>query len=343
MTSLPRLTIPHQTTLQVLSEIDTMPVFRATHKIWSAGLGLRDYLSYNESQQKSIWGKKNLSLVGIKDNNGEVVTNCKLYQLNLHGRGKEYRFYGIGAVYTRAQNRHQGLASDMLEELVEQALAEDIDGLLLFSDIGADFYNSHGFYPLGAASFTLHLPGNLEVHQQPIYQVELLKDSDIDFLQRHYQQWLSRQPFGVIRDQFYWHYKINKEAYLSSHSRLSWPALICLTVPGKGYAILEKGGATLRLLEIGAIEQESLWHCILDYAIKSHLRQLRGWEGVLAELAPGFALDRYLQERYIKSQNALKLEFSERAWGAPMLLPLNPIVEDWLDNNPCPLLELDHL
>ena len=55
------------------------------------------------------------------------------------------------------------------------------------------------------------------------------------------------------------------------------------------------------------------------------------------------ALDRYLQERYIKSQNALKLEFSERAWGAPMLLPLNPILEDWLDNNPCPLLELDHL
>lgn len=343
MTSLPRLTIPHQTTLLTLSEIDTMPVFRATHKIWSAGLGLMDYLSYNESQQKSIWGKKNLSLVGIKNRSGEVVTSCKLYQLKMHRRGKEYRFYGIGAVYTRAQNRHQGLASDLIEELVERALVQDIDGLLLFSDIGADFYNSHGFYPSGAASFTLHLPSDLEVHLEPSYQVELLKNSDIDFLERHYQQWLARRPFGVIRDQFYWHYKINKEAYLASNSRLSWPSLICLIVPGKGYAILEKGGATLRLLEIGATEQESLWHCILDYAKKSQVRQLRGWEGVLAELDPGFALDRYLKERFIKSQSALKLEFSERTWGAPMILPLNPTVDGWLDNNPCPLLELDHL
>ncbi len=343
MTSLPRLTIPHQTTLRILSETDTMPVFRATHKIWSAGLCLRDYLSYNESQQKSIWGKRNLSLTGIKDKSGAVVTSCKLYQLNLLGRGKEYRFYGLGAVYTRVQNRHQGLASDLIEELVEQALVQDIDGLLLYSDIGADFYNSHGFYPCSAASFTLYLPGDLAVHQSPSYETSPLKDSDIDFLQRHYQQWLARQPFGVLRDQYYWRYKINKEAYLSSHSRLSWPTLLCLKVPDKGYAILEKGGATLRLLEIGAIDQQTLWHCILDFAIKAQVKRLRGWEGVLAELAPSFALDRYLKERFIKSKSALKLEFSERAWGAPMILPLNPMVEEWLDNNPCPLLELDHL
>lgn len=343
MTSLPRLTIPYQMALETLSEVDTMPVFRATHKIWSAGLGLADYLAYNESQQKSIWGKKNLSLIGIKNKRGEVVTSCKLYQLSMQARGKQYRFYGIGAVYTKVQERGQGLASDLLEELVEQALKQSIDGLLLFSDIGADFYSSHGFYPCGTASFDLNMPGNLSVKNSPDYQTTLLRDSDIQFLQCHYQQWLARQPFGVNRDSFYWQYKINKEAYLADHSRLSWPALLCLTVPGAGYAILEKGGATLRLLEIAAINQEPLWHSILDFAVNSRVKRLRGWEGVLSQLAPSFALDRYLNQFFIKTSSPLKLEFSERIWGCPMILPLNNIVEDWLDNNPCPILELDHL
>lgn len=343
MTSLPRLTIPYQMALDTLSEIDTMPVFRATHKIWSAGLGLADYLAYNESQQKSIWGKKNLSLIGIKNKSGEVVTSCKLYQLKMQARGRYYRFYGIGAVYTRVQERGQGLASDLLEELVEHALKQDIDGLLLFSDIGEDFYSSHGFYPCGTASFNLSLPGDISVKDKPDYQINLLRNSDIQLLERHYQQWLARQPYGVCRDRFYWQYKINKEAYLADHSKLSWPALTCLTVPGAGYAILEKGGATLRVLEIAAINQDPLWHSILDYAIDTRVRRLRGWEGVLSHLAPSFALDRYLSQGFIQTGSPLKLEFSERIWGCPMIMPLNNMVEDWLDNNPCPILELDHL
>lgn len=327
---------------------DYLPLLKETHKIWSAGLTFAHYVDYNASQRVSAWGRRHLSLLCLYDteNEKEILSSLKLYKLTLKSRGQDFFIYGIGAMYTPQTRRQKGYGQALLLEVIKKAEEENVDGLLLFSDIGEEFYEQVGFELIGGASFTLQLPrfGGEDLEACP--PLKALEESDVPFVERHYKRWLHKRPYAVERAENYWRYKISKEKYLQANSKLSWPGLSLLKLVD-GYAILEKAGATLRILELihgsGQCALEKAWSEIFAYCASQRIRRLTGWEGVLFDLAPAYRLDKLAAALCKRPLQDFHLYFEDRGWGAPMLLPLNEKLESWCEIAPCPILELDHL
>lgn len=344
--------------LTTLSFPLVLKILKETHRIWSGGLTYYASLDYLERQASSAWGRRNLRMRALQIPGATrlaegIVSSCKTYNLTLRarslaGRPRHLNFLGLGAIYTPEVHRGRGYARRLLELLQEEARAQGKDGLLLFSDIGSDFYGSCGFLEMSAATFTLEINGSFQV-EAGAYQVVSLSDFPAGTLARHYSRWLARERLAVERDETYFSYKIMKEGYLHSHSQLSWPGLLVMTGADlKGYAILEAGGATVRILEIIAEEPRQFFKAILHFTLSRKARRIRGWESVLADLAPGFDLKRCLLGSLQSNGRGIKdFYFEERSWGCPMILPLNPSLEaelsHWCNFSPCPILEFDHL
>lgn len=345
--------------LSSLSFPEVLKILKETHRIWSGGLTYYRYLDYLQRQTASAWGRRHLKMRALllpattKDEAVRIGSSCKTYNLTLRARDRSGKachlnFVGLGAIYTPEACRGRSYARALIELLEEEATAQGKDGLLLFSDIGSDFYSSCGFQEMSAATFTLELnpKGSVDAGD---YQVVSLSDYPSAALLRHYSRWLARERLGVERSAAYFDYKIMKESYLHRHSKLSWPELLVLTAPElNGYAILESGGATVRVLEIIAQEPEHFFKPILHFALSRKARRIRGWESVLSALAPGFDLRRYLLSSVDSNRKILTaFYFEERTWGCPMILPLKPGLQaefsDWCNFSPCPILELDHL
>lgn len=326
---------------------DYLPLLRETHKIWSAGLSFAHYVEYNARQRVSAWGRRHLSLICLyqdKDQS-EILSSLKLYRLNMKCRGRDYLVFGIGAMYTPQSRREKGYGQTLLRAVIDKARNEKVAGLLLFSDIGEEFYEQVGFQLIGGASFSLDLPRFAAENRVVCRKIKPLEEVDIAFIERHYTRWLASRPYAVERSENYWRYKIAKEKYLQENSRLSWPELTLLELEN-GYAILEKAGATLRILELvysppGTTEQA--WAEIFSYCSAERIRRIKGWEGVLLDLAPAYRLDKLAANLYRRPLQDFQLYFEERGWGSPMFLSLSEELESWCEITPCPMLELDHL
>ncbi|HIA52009.1 MAG TPA: GNAT family N-acetyltransferase [Candidatus Melainabacteria bacterium] len=349
-----------------------LPVFRETFKIWSPGLSRRDYLEYQHKQANHPWARRNLRHLTLS-RKGRIVSSLKLSSIDLQTRGHLYKLGGIGAVYTQLECRSMGYASQLVQETIELAKSEKYQGLILFSDIDCDFYARFGFTEIGSADLLIHIPfikgspefpknidcgddGTIsltledkcfELHQERLFPEHL------EFATRHYRQWLRRQPYGIVRDRSYFSYKLMRETFLHSHSRLAWPALnitkaSCNGIVG-GYAITESAGGVLRILEIAAPKdfREAIWASLLVRALQEKLMRIRAWEGLARDFAPSFNLKQLIKktglDEVLPSGYRGQLNYYNRSWGKGMLLPFDDNLADLHMTAPCPLVELDHL
>ena len=183
-----------------------------------------------------------------------------------------------------------------------------------------------------------------------------LDQATITFVQAHhvstivgiYNKWQRSQPFAFQRSALYMDYKLERERFLAAHSYLSWPSLeITFAFENgthTGYALTERGGNNLRILELVGSESArlQLWSKLFDEARRNGIYRVRGWESVAADLFPGFHLHQIVTPQDVAA-NFGPVHYTEREWGTPMLLPFDEGLEDWLRFFPCPLLELDHL
>lgn len=324
--------------IEVAEWQDIISVLRETYNIWSPGLDRSQYYFYISRQLNHPWGRGNYRFLVLRSA-GTIVAGCKLYTMELRSRGTGYKFGGVAAVYTLEAHRGLGHATKLIEQVIELARREGFDGLYLFSDIGAGFYERLGFTLAGNREFWIELPdtatddrltkefGGVDSLQAFEKLASPVRLSHISFLDRHYRRWLAGQPFAVGRPEAYWSYKISRELFLHEHSRWHWPTLELLSAArDDGYALFEHGSGTLRILEvIGSLEtRRSLWRQLLGLALFGKFHRMRGWESVAPPLTG-------------------RLSLSERSWGWPMILPFTGNAETWCDYSPCPLLELDHL
>jgi predicted acetyltransferase len=343
---------------------DVLQVLHETYRIWSPGLTKAAYHQYIWGQMTHSWSKNHYRYLVYK-RNGSIAASCKTYELVMTARGREYRVLGIGSVYSRLQFRGTGAATAMLEELIESCTNQQYDGMLLYSEIGPEFYERLGFEELGAADFSIFKAGpkhhgslNEAVSTEPdtarpsgtattIQPVPLQYDH-IAWLARHHARWLRAEPYGCMRSELYWHYKLTKEKFLQKHSKLCWPTLQVIALPGdnddSGYMIVETGGTTLRLLEVVGSENArlKLWRNLLQLSTESNYSRVRGWESGVKVLAPRFSLTSVLPDQSTHDQYFAPVEYSERDWGRAMVLPINQELENWHNELICPLLELDH-
>lgn len=329
---------------------DTLKILRETHSIWSAGLSASDYYRYHDLQRNNPWGQRHIKVLAVTAGDGDIAASCRVYSIEMASRGRHYQFIGIGAMYARKAYRGQGYAGKLLDELNDRAQKDGTAGLILFSDIGAAFYEQFGFQELSSVDFSLELK-NLPPLAEISYRSEDLGLHHIDLLERYRQRWQARRPFALVRDPLLWNYKISKEKYLHSFSAAGWPGLQILTVEG-AYCIYEVGGRSLRILELVAAagEEEKIWQAVFCHGAKLGVRRIRGWEGNLMELAPAFNLPGLLAEGVDRVRNGPelagptgKMQYLERNWGRIMIHFIDPSIEHWAWQFPCPLTELDHL
>lgn len=311
------------TTLQLeqANNQDVLKILRETRSIWSGGLSFDRYIQSVQHQLTHPWGKKNLRYLLLKSDDS-IVASLKFYSICISSKGRDFKLAGLGAIYTMAEHRKKGFASKLVELVIDFARKENMDGLLLYSDIDPDFYAQLGFVELGSYNFEIspNINAAFDAH------ITALTEEHIPSLSLSYNRFLARRQFGSQRSDLYWRYKIAREKFFNKFSAEEWPGVKLLTLDNpsagfKSYALIENSSKTLRVMELVGDEAQ-IWPQIVAYASKNALMKIRGFEGAISAETGG--------------------NLVSRDWAAPMLLPLHRKVENWLGAQPCPLLELDH-
>lgn len=139
-------------------------IINASYPIWNEGLSLDDYRRWNDLQTRTAWGKEHIWRVALVEG-GEYLASAKWYDLECEFKGSRFqgstfegsnvRVLGIGAVFTPGHQRGHGHARKLIELMMEQAAREGYHVALLFSEIGAPYYEQMGFTVIPRETVTL--------------------------------------------------------------------------------------------------------------------------------------------------------------------------------------------
>jgi GNAT superfamily N-acetyltransferase len=326
--------------LQLADAADIQTVMGQHYSMWGVGLPKDLYYDLNAWQFHHPWGRRNYRYFVVRKDN-KIVSSCKLYTLDFQAHSHSYKVAGIGAVFTPETARGHGYASQMLELVVKRCKQEDYDAVLLFSDIDPGFYENVGFELMPDDDFHIWVntpqlesyimsgAGFVEDIQAHDSDIAPLSDEMIPGLARHYRRYLQRQPYGIVRSESYFDFKVRRMLYRVGKVQ-DWPApeVLSLNLDGNdgGYAIFEHSGKIIRVLEVVGNEEtrDALWRNILRNALLRRVHLVRGWEAA----APSFR------------RNVLWTQRDD--WSRPMLYPINDACDSWVDEDGCPLLEFDH-
>jgi GNAT superfamily N-acetyltransferase len=115
-----------------------------TYPIWGEGLSRDAYEKWNRAQTETVWGRSHLRRVALMDD-GRVLSSAKRYDLDAWAGARRIQVIGIGAVFTPPACRGQGHAAALIDALLEDAAGRGCAMALLFSEIGAGYYERLGF------------------------------------------------------------------------------------------------------------------------------------------------------------------------------------------------------
>ena len=91
----------------------------------------------------------------VYKSSGVLRSSCKLYTFEYSHQGRTYRLAGLGAVYTQLDSRGIGYASELINEVLDLCEEENFDVVVLYSEIGTDFYADFGFEEFGCVDFQI--------------------------------------------------------------------------------------------------------------------------------------------------------------------------------------------
>jgi len=119
-------------------------ILDGTYPVWNEGLTREAYGRWNRAQMETVWGRAHLRRLAWIDG-GTVLSSAKRYDFDALIDGHPAAVVGIGAVFTPAERRGRGHAATLLDAICDDAIARGCTHALLFSEIGAPFYERHGF------------------------------------------------------------------------------------------------------------------------------------------------------------------------------------------------------
>ena len=120
-------------------------IIDATYPIWNEGLTREGYARWNAAQLKTAWGKDHLLRFALIDDKGRWVATAKRYLWPIRLDGAEGMMCGLGAVFTRPDERGRGYGALIVNQLIERAREEGATVAGLFSEIGERYYERLGF------------------------------------------------------------------------------------------------------------------------------------------------------------------------------------------------------
>ncbi len=129
-------------------------ILESTYPIWNEGLSSESYARWNLVQSRTPWGAAHLKRVALVD--GDTIhASAKWYDLEARLDGQTLRVLGIGAVFTPESERGRGRAPELIRRMLADAEREGYHAAVLFSEIGAPYYERLGFTVIPRDTVTL--------------------------------------------------------------------------------------------------------------------------------------------------------------------------------------------
>jgi GNAT superfamily N-acetyltransferase len=179
-----------------------------THPLWNDGLSREEYGRYNRAQLNTEWGRHHLSRMALVSGDDDLLSTAKRYDLQLSVDGRTVRTVGIGAVFTPQRHRGRGHARRLIEAIVGEAKADGAALALLFSEIGAAYYQRLGFraVPLREVDIAVtRRPG------APAMLVRSGDDRDLAHIAAIHEEMSAAYRFALAYDRSWLQYAISKK------------------------------------------------------------------------------------------------------------------------------------
>jgi GNAT superfamily N-acetyltransferase len=186
-------------------------ILQETHSLWNDGLEPAAYARYWDAQLRTPWGSVHLDRVALVEKDA-VICSAKRYDLSARIEGRIRRVLGIGAVFTSPPHRRRGAAAELLEAMLECAVAEGYEYALLFSEIDPAFYERLDFVPVPV------LESRVEVSLKggaPAMLVRAGTDKDIPSMAEMSAKRSEAARFALDRSEDWIRYGISKRRLLS--------------------------------------------------------------------------------------------------------------------------------
>jgi predicted GNAT family N-acyltransferase len=133
-------------------------ILDGTFEIWHEGLSRSAYGQWNRAQLRTPWARHRLQRFAALDDRGRLLATAKQYRFDVRVGDRQGWMCGIGAVFTPPEQRGQGHASRLIEQLVSRAQVEGALLASLFSEIGTAFYERLGYAVYGEPFVEVGVP-----------------------------------------------------------------------------------------------------------------------------------------------------------------------------------------
>lgn len=248
-----------------------------THALWGEGQAFEAYRTRTQQLMGTAWGQQHYRFIRGLDPEGRMVTCCKLYRLPLFLDGRRVPSVGFGAVFTPKAERRRGYAAELIRRVMADEAARGTQLAMLYSDIGAPFYERLGFRAVGAErgeAPSLFAPS-------PFRPLEPNEHSGISIWQAAMPQ--AALAFGRSPD--YWQYLLERER----------PELFAYAptpdAPPRGFAAVHLKPDRVFVDEVAYdrdVTPDAFYRGLRSFAEAQGKRRVAGWLPKVAERV-GFA------------------------------------------------------
>lgn len=294
-------------------------IYRESHSLWGAGLTLADYRRLWDEISRLPWAVRHAKFLVWLGAGGELLSSLKLYRPLVRLNQAVSRASVLGAIFTPQARRGRGHASAMLRAALGEARRRDDPIALLFSDIGAGFYERFGFRALPALEHWGRIPREAGPSLAD-WELRDAEEADLAEIRNAHHASCLRRPLAVIRDEEHWEFLRDRTSRF--FSRLNDPEVRpCLRVATRrdrfaGYLVTVEGRGEWGVREAGAAEGNpdllaQLFRAGAGGAREAGLRRFCGW--LPPELLPRL--------------EGWRIDSQPRRRALPMVLPLDPSID----------------
>ncbi|HTM02306.1 MAG TPA: GNAT family N-acetyltransferase [Vicinamibacterales bacterium] len=237
-----------------------------THPTWGEGLSREAYGKWNRAQLRTRFGRDRLQRVALIDDDGRLLATAKRYRFNARLDGRDGIVLGIAAVFTPPELRGAGHARALITQLIEEARRAGALAAVLFSEIGASFYERLGFsvVPLDEVTVEVELKGGA-----PAMLVRAGDDRDIPDVVAMDRIRSAAARFALRRDASLFQYALTRKRLLAglgpsglrqveffvAEEGASAVAYVLLSVNRNGWTLEEAGDRDPAGARLGAMLQ----------------------------------------------------------------------------------------
>lgn len=252
-------------------------------------LAIRTFeLDFKDWYERGYWNEKYIPYSFL--DSGEVIANASVNKMSIIINGDKYRAIQIGTVMTDHKYRNQGLASELIEKIIDE-YKDQVDFIYLFAnEMVLDFYPKFGFERRRESEYSLDLGlSDINSNGKAMRRLNLLEDLEI--IEKFA---LNRRPnsrvLGVEENEnllmFYFILVFSENIYYIDELNI--------------LLLMEEDGSRIHLYDIISLKSK-------DFDIKSVLEYIIG-EGkseIIFYFTPDFKLNGLREEKIDRDDDAL--------------------------------------